>query len=149
MQEKIIAGAKFLLAAIVAAGGIALAFGFNLDVESLKAAVMSAETRLLAGAASVAAFMPNIPAAWKVLIGDGTLEEKINALAQLALAAIVAVGGICAAFGVTLDIEAMKALAANWQTRALSAVAAIATFTPSIPTLLGSMFGGNTKPVEE
>ena len=141
MSEKVKEIGQFLIAAAIMVGGLSAAFGLNIDVEALKAFIVSAEARALAVVTVVVAFMPSIPQTLAVLGSDATYEEKITALGQLALAAVVLVGGVAAAFGITMDIEGLKAIVASWQGRAMAAVGAISAFTPSIPKLLGSLFG--------
>lgn len=143
MEGKVMSISQFAIAAIVALGGVLLAFGVNLDVETLKAIVMSAEARALAFVAAVTVFLPSIPTLFATLTSDATLEEKINAGALFLVAVVVLLGAVAAAFGITFDVDALKALVANWQTRALAAAAAISTFLPSIQKLISDLFGGD------
>ena len=149
-EGKVKSVVQFILAGIAALGAAAMALGINIDIESLKAIVLSGEARVLAVVTAVVAFMPSIPQTLAVLQSDAPLDEKINAFGLLAVAAIVCVGAIAAVFGVTLDIAALKSIAATWQTKALGVVAAVSAFLPSIPKLIAELFGSDQPaPVEE
>lgn len=147
MDDKVIKVGQFLIAAVIMVGAVGAAVGINVDVEALKALIASGEARALAVVTAVTLFMPSIPQTFAVLGSDASAEEKVTALGQLALAVVVLLGAIAAAFGITFDVEGLKAIVASWQTRAMMIVGAISTFLPSIPALLGGLFGSDT-PVE-